>query len=224
MKNKEIYAVITGDIINSSRIREGDRENLLKELKHSFYEINERLIREVKTPVEMYRGDSFQMVIKKPDQALLISLIIRAKLRGITTSQKKEGVNYWDARISIGIGGIDYEAEKIVESDGEAFQLSGRGLDDMRKKQRLSIYTIWPEVNDEMEVACALSDVIVNRWTVSQAKVIYPYLLENKTQQELAEEFEITQGAISQRLTEAGNMDAMKLFIKRFEKLIKRGL
>lgn len=220
MAKKNVYAVITGDIIKSSNIKENERSHLLDELKSSLHKINERLIREDKPPAEIYRGDSFQIVLRQPEQALLIGLILRAKLRSITASEKKETVNYWDARISIGVGGIHYQADKIVESDGEAFQLSGRGLDEMRKKQSLSIGTIWPEVNEELEVACALAETIINRWTVSQAKVIYPYLLENKTQQELAQEFDITQGAVSQRLTEAGNMDAIKLFIQRYEKLI----
>jgi predicted DNA-binding protein YlxM (UPF0122 family) len=215
-----IFAVITGDIIKSSKIREEERSHLLNELKTSFEKINERFIKAAIPPFEIYRGDSFQIVLQEPQQALLIGFIIRAKLRSITTSEKKEVINYWDARISIGIGSIAYQGEKIVESDGEAFQLSGRGLDEMKKRNSLGIRTRWPAINEEFEVACALSETIVDRWTVSQAKVIYSYLLENKTQQELAEEFDITQGAISQRITTAGNIDAIKLFIQRYEKLI----
>lgn len=216
----DIFAVITGDIIKSSKIREEERGHLLHELKISLEQINEQFIKAATPPFEIYRGDSFQIVLQQPHQALLIGFIIRAKLRGITASEKKEAVNYWDARISIGIGSIAYQAAKIVESDGEAFQLSGRGLDEMKKRNSLSIRTVWPEINEEFEVACALSETIVDRWTVLQAKVIYSYLLENKTQQELAEEFDITQGAVSQRITTAGNVDAIKLFIQRYEKLI----
>lgn len=216
----DIFAVITGDIIKSSKIREEERRHLLYELKISLEKINEQFIKASTPPFEIYRGDSFQIVLQQPQQALLIGFIIRAKLRSITASEKKEAVNYWDARISIGIGSVAYQAAKIVESDGEAFQLSGRGLDEMKKRNSLSIRTVWPEINEEFEVACALSETIVDRWTVLQAKVIYSYLLENKTQQELAEEFDITQGAVSQRITTAGNIDAIKLFIQRYEKLI----
>ena len=92
----------------------------------------------------------------------------------------------------------------------------------MKKKQSLSICTVWPEINEELAVACALSETIINRWTIPQAEVIYPYLLKNTTQQALAVEFNITQGAVSQRLNEAGNVDAIQLFIRRYEKLINQ--
>lgn len=216
----KIYAVLTGDIIKSSKIKEEQREYLLETLKETFHEINAQLLKETTPPFEFYRGDSFQMVLKQPQKALLISLIIRARLRSITEQQRKGQKNYADARISIGIGGIAYKAKKLAESDGEAFQRSGRGLDAMKSKNSLGIQTTWPEVNEELAVACALSETIINRWTVSQAEVIYPYLLENKTQKELAKQFNISQVAVSKRLAEAGNIDAIKLFIQRYEKLI----
>lgn len=216
----EVYAVITGDIIKSSKIKEEQRSHLLKTLKSTFQKINKLLIKEEKVPFEFYRGDSFQAVLKKPQLALLTGLIIRAKLRSITESENREPIAYWDARISIGIGSIAYKAKNLAESDGAAFQLSGRGLDEMKKRNSLSIRTIWPEVNEEFEVACALSETIISRWTVAQAEVIYPYLLENKTQQELARKFNISQVAVSKRLMVSGNMDAMEKFIKRYEKLI----
>ena len=218
----KLHAVITGDIIGSSQIAKRYRQHLLDDLNKLFNDLNSHTIQSKQLLVEIFRGDSFQMVLEKPERALLVGLLIRAKLRSLTPADDHDGQNYWDARISIGVGEVTFWTDKIVESDGTAFQLSGRGLDDMKKKQSLSVRTIWPEVNRELEVACALSETIINRWTISQAKVIYPYLLKNKTQKELAEEFNITQGAVSQRLNEAGNLDAVKLFLHRYEKLISR--
>ena len=218
----KLYAVITGDIIGSGKLAKEEREDLLSNLKSLFGELNRHITKEKEPPAEIFRGDSFQMVLQQPEQALLVGLLIRARLRSLTASDDHEAQNYWDARVAIGIGEVTFRADRIVESDGTAFHLSGRGLDDMKKKRSLRIRTPWPEVDEELEVACALSETIVNRWTIAQAKVIYPYLLEKKTQQALAKAFNITQGAVSQRLNEAGNVDAIKLFIRRYEQLIAR--
>lgn len=65
--------------------------------------------------------------------------MIRAYLIGNAPEDEKNG---WDARISVGIGATEYKGESIVVSDGEAFRLSGRGLDNIEKK-RLTITTCW---------------------------------------------------------------------------------
>ncbi len=123
-----MLSVITGDIVQSSLLNQEERKMVLFELKELFKSWNKLF------PIEftIYRGDSFQAVLKNPAKSLLVSLLIRAKLRSLSTQNSLAKI--WDARISIGIGEIDFEAEKIIESDGEAFQLSGRNLDEMKRK------------------------------------------------------------------------------------------
>ena len=128
--NKKIYAVITGDVINSSRI-EGDYTKVLLAISKDILKYQDpRFI------FELYRGDSFQALISEPEKALLMSFIIRSGLRRNTSSKKLESI--WDARISIGFGKIKNQSidstSKIGSLDGEAFVLSGRTLDAMKKE------------------------------------------------------------------------------------------
>jgi transcriptional regulator with XRE-family HTH domain len=220
IRHMKIYAVITGDIIRSSSLPAEARSQLLRQLEQLFEDVDLYLSEQQQLAFEIYRGDSFQLLLEQPEQALLVAILLRAGLRSRQYGSKGEPL-YADARLSIGLGEISYRAEQLGKSDGEAFRRSGRGLDNMRKRQGISISTPWETLDEEMEVACILSEPIISRWTHPQAEVIYPYLLQKRTQQELAEDFGITQGAISQRLTEAGNIDAIKVFLHRYEKLIR---
>ena len=65
----------------------------------------------------MYRGDSLQVVVDKPEYALAIAIALRAKLKAETPDQQK----LWDAKLAVGIGEISFESDNIVTSDGEAF-------------------------------------------------------------------------------------------------------
>lgn len=211
-----MVAVITGDIVQSSKMDREQRHQLLSALQKMFSELDKYT-----EATEIYRGDSFQILLSQPEKALLLAMLLRAGFRKIPHRQDAQA-QYADARIAIGIGDISDRAGSLGMSDGEAFRLSGRALDEMSRRQRLIISTLWPDINEEMEVACALSEAIVSRWTHAQAGIIYSYLLSGKTQQALAKEFGITQGAVSQRLSDAGNIDAIRKFLQRFEKLISK--
>jgi hypothetical protein len=117
-----IAAVITADIVNSTLLSVKEQRKLLLKIEtiltsHKF---------------EFYRGDSFQVIVKNPEQALTLALQVRMAARVI-------GARY-DVRISIGIGSIQSRAKKISLSTGEAFTLSGRAFDSLSKSDsRLSI-------------------------------------------------------------------------------------
>ena len=210
-----IVAVITGDIVHSSKMDRKQRDYLLSQLKIIFRDLEKH-----SQAADIYRGDSFQMLLPRAEEALLVAMILRAGLRKLTKRDENQ-TDYIDARISVGVGEVSYTGQSLGTSDGAAFRLSGRGLDEMKRRERLKVSTLWPKINEEMEVSCALSEAIVSRWTHAQASIIYSYLRSQKTQQELAKEFGITQGAVSQRLSESGNIDAINKFLKRFAKLVR---
>jgi len=225
-----LNAVITGDLVKSSRIRDEDIESFLKSFKKSFNEINNYLL-SGNGLLEIYRGDSFQIVVKKPEKALLVSILLRSCLRTfqpslntqIKTNVKKSiYLAYSDARISIGIGTINYNKGNIVEWQGDAFKRSGQLFDQMIKgNKRLGINTPWIEINKELEVESMLADAIINRWTATTAETIYQYLLYQKNQSEIAKQFNIKQPSVHKRLVKYGNIDGIKFFIKRYNELIK---
>lgn len=187
MKNS--YAVITGDIVGFTKRTLSKREKLMSE--------TEKLISSwVKKPADagIFRGDSFQLLFDTPKEALYKSLLLRCWFKKDT-----EDENTTDVRMAIGIGGIAYQGKSVLDSDGEAFHLSGRAFDALEKGQYLKIVTPDQTKNEQLDAITQLVNLIINNWTANQAEVIY-LLLEGKTQQQMAAELKIVQSAVNNRL------------------------
>jgi len=205
-------AIITGDIVNSTKLTVEGREIMLNNLQ---------LIPEVLSPVqevsiEIFRGDSFQLGISNAASALRCALAIRAWLR----CHKVYGSNVLDARLAIGIGTLDYESDALSTSDGEAYRLSGRLLDDMNKS-RLEIRTPWHEVNEELKLSTAFADDIVSSWSQNQSKIILQRLVTLKNHVELSQELGISRQMVDKSL-KASNEELIEAYIKRYEYLITK--
>ena len=222
-KKTMMISVITGDIVKSSSIRDENRAALLALLKKTFGEINNTVLSASPANFEIFRGDSFQVVISQPELALITAVLIRAGLRGVMPESPPEGTRpgrTWDARLSIGIGEIFFDAGTAVESDGPAFRFSGTLLDEMKKTgSRLGIRTPWDDVNGELRVSCSFADQIISHWSAYQAQAVYHQLSENLTQQKLAERLGISQPGVSNRLI-TGNLPNINLMLERYHKLI----
>lgn len=174
-----IKGVITGDLVNSTHIAAEWRQTVMDALNACVNDFSSQ------TPIkiEMYRGDSFQVVVGNPELVLTVAIALRAKLKASTPDK----LDLWDARLSIGVGDVSFESENILTSDGEAFRLSGRAFDDLGKK-RLCISTPWTELDGNMELVTRFADDIVSGWTMKQATVFYHSLVFPKSQKKLAEE------------------------------------
>ena len=171
--------VITGDIVGSSQIKTGYRKDLLDCLNMMKSQL--QCVSPFK--MELFRGDSFQLLIENPSAAAKIALLLRAGLISHTPC-KDDGM--WDAKISLGIGNVEFLSDSIVTSDGEAFHYSGRQLDQMGK-HRLTIKTPWQDVDDELEVSTSFVDDIVMGWSSKQAGMIYLSFKEDLPKKEVAE-------------------------------------
>ena len=80
-----IKGVITGDLVNSTNIAAKWRQTVVDTLHVCIEEsIPLTLIK-----LEMYRGDSFQVVVDKPEYALAIAIALRAKLKAETPDGQK---------------------------------------------------------------------------------------------------------------------------------------
>ncbi len=221
--NSEHISVLTGDLIGYTQSRSGSREYLTRleealELASQRYRFNHHI----------FRGDSFQGILPEPSRSLEAALLIRSYLLSGSTLKAGDGQRAGDvrvrhdARISVGIGTADfYDLGRIGESDGEAFRLSGHGLDGMRKrKQNLSIVTPWDEFNGELEVECALMDAIISKWTEEQSHSIF-LTLQGLNQYQISERLGRTQSGISQRLSASGYWAIEKAMV-RFEEKVKQ--
>ena len=133
-----MVAVLTADLIDSSLYEEQVLQEVLDTLKQEFKDITLEY-KEDNVRLQIYRGDSFQGIIKKPEDALKIALQIKTAINRIhlkDTVKNKAYSKIADFKIAIGIGEQDLEREAISESNGPAFQFSGRTLDEMKAENR----------------------------------------------------------------------------------------
>lgn len=216
--------VITGDIVGSTKFDHSNREVFLIALNKTIAEANQYFEPSEKIISQIFRGDSFQILLPKAEDALRLAILIRLGLILIKDTYTYTNINSkkpieWDARVSVGIGSLDYINEDILLSDGEAFHNSGRAFDKL-KKSRLTVRTPWEDLNEEFEVECFLADVIIKRLSGKQAEITYNFLLRKITQKKLAKELGLKPQNINKSLSYGGI--ALEEFIKRYETLIRR--
>jgi hypothetical protein len=187
----EKYAVLTGDIVNFTQLPDKERLKLISEteslLKSWVNQPNE---------AEIFRGDSFQLIIGDITTAIKkgIQLICWFKKH----SDEKNKI-YLSSRISVGIGDIAYKGKSVLDSDGQAFHLSGRNFDKMTDNEILSIKTANDDINEQIAIILTFANIVINQLTAAQAEVIY-MAIDNYTQTRMAEELGIKQGAVNSRL------------------------
>lgn len=200
-------AVITGDIVESTFIRgTGKNDKFPIVIKECLVAVKNSEKKAIKKPFEIYRGDSFQGIVTDVKRALIVVLKIKAGLvmRSVNVNSRL------DARIAIGIGDINSAAKSIKESDGIAFNLSGKTLDEMKaKNKRISILSTNEKTNHHLDLLSTLVDLIAKRWSPQQAEVVY-HSLNGKTQNEIARLIAIKQPSIFQRAFLAHKNELMK--------------
>lgn len=210
-----IGAIITGDIVDSTKLSLAERKTMLKELQS----LPEILSSVDKIKFEIFRGDSFQIGIPDAKKSLKAALVIRAFLRSHLMTRSKILL---DARLALGIGTLDYEADTLSTSDGEAYRLSGRLLDNM-DKSRLEISSPWNKVNEELKLSTAFADDIISTWTQNQSKIILIKLLTSQTHYEIAKKLGVSRQMVDKSLR-ASKEGLISAYIRRFEELITKSI
>ncbi|RUA13329.1 MAG: transcriptional regulator [Flavobacteriia bacterium] len=188
-----MVAVLTGDIKNSTEHKTSEWLPLLKQALDRYG--NEP------SEWEIYRGDSFQLQTE-PEQALEAAVYIKACLKQ---------VRQMDVRIAIGLGEKTYDAEKITESNGEAFVYSGKGFENL-KKQNLAIKTSNASFDGHINLFLELALLTMDNWTPAISKTVKS-AIENPemNQRELASLLGKSQGNISEELKKAGFDEVQKM-------------
>jgi hypothetical protein len=188
-------AVITGDIINFTKLKPEKRQELILETEELLNSWTKR-----SGDAQVFRGDSYQVLFEDISDALTRSLQLVCWFKKHSEEAHKINLN---TRISIGIGAVAYKGKTVLNSDGEAFHLSGRKFDKMRPGEFLSLTTSDPRKNETIEVILNFVNKYINDWTLPQAAVIF-LILEGKTQQEIAEMLLLSQPSVNSRLKLAG--------------------
>jgi hypothetical protein len=106
------------------------------------------------------------LLLGRPQWALRTAVFLRASV----LAQGKA-----DSRVSIGVGPVEnVSTSRVSLSTGEAFYLSGQGLDDLTRNARMTIQI--PRSTGPLAgwlpVVAQLCDAIIDRWSSRQAEVV----------------------------------------------------
>lgn len=196
--------ILTGDIINSRKL---PSQIWMGELKKIFQKFGES-----PNDWEIYRGDEFQLEIKNPADALSGALLIKVFLKSIRL----------DARISLGFGDKNYDAEKITESNGDAFIRSGELFETLKKqKVNLAISSGNTNFDEEINLMLRLSLSFMDNWLQQSAEFIFTAMENpNASQEEIGAKLGINQAAVSRR-QKRSNYDLVKDMDTYYRKKIK---
>jgi hypothetical protein len=166
MTRLKYYAVLTGDIIGSSRLRPSQLESVRLMLMSAVDMVRGWKRGLVKGKPEFFRGDGWQLLLADPAMALRAGIFLRASLRAGELA---------DTRVAIGLGEVDKtSSEKVSLSTGQAFVLSGHALDEMTQYSRMTIRiprSAGP-LSDWLPVVGHLCDSLIDQWTKRQAETV----------------------------------------------------
>lgn len=193
-KSKKLYSVITGDIVKSSKLSLDQHKQLIKVMRSCSKDISKVFPDALKYEPELFRGDSWQLLIKKTELAFSIALFYRAYLKA------KMQLSSIDARMAISIGTVDFvEASFGI---GDAYKISGKALDKKGKRKIKFVSDIIPN-SDVIDLIIYNTDFISSRWTSNQCKIVL-LALQNMDQKAIASKLRITQQAVSKQIDSAG--------------------
>ncbi|TDS15345.1 SatD family protein [Maribacter caenipelagi] len=198
-----MIAIITGDIINSENHPSSQWIDLLKNYFNQFGA----------SPMnwEIYRGDEFQLKVTDKN-ALFTAIRIKAMLKTI------KGL---DVRMGIGVGLETYVGTGVTESNGPAYQRSGRNFETLKEsKINLSIATGDTKNDRTLNLMLRLALDFMDDWSVVSAEIVtmsldYPHY----SQKEIAQQLGIKQSAVSQRLKRA-RLDLVLDVLSYYKELI----
>ena len=211
-------AVITGDVVGSSRLSRPVRITLADRLQSTFEELSERYPGALPRRIDVFRGDSWQAFVDRPEKLLAIAIHAYCGLFAV------HGIR---TRMAMAIGTVDFlDDEDLGASDGEAFRKSGNLLGEMGERATFSLKVpsaagpVYHVAGDQMT---DLANLLGESWTKGQAMAIYMTMqYPDASQRELAARWKpapIRQPAVSQFLA-AARWDLIESMLKRYERVI----
>lgn len=191
---QQAIAVISGDIVNSTKLSSAQFEALLQRIK----DIQQLITAgNAANAHSIERGDEFQSVVHDIECALKYTLIYRIGIKALG----KE----FDSRISFAIASQADLRALVSQSMGKAFVLSGRGLKAL-KGDRLVFSSESQELTEQFELLFKYLDRQLTALTSRQCAVMLPMLqaTEVLSINELAEQLDVATATASKSLKASG--------------------
>ncbi len=212
MRNSSTYAVLSGDVVKSTALGENGLEALRDCWLEATREVRAWRRGLVRSKPEFFRGDAWQLVLEDPGMALRVAIFLRATLRARMRA---------DSRVAIGLGTVrKISRTRTSLSSGEAFEVSGRALDGMDSRERMTIEAARPG-GDWLPVVGVLCDELITRWSWRQAEFVARALHPSApTHEEIAKAQRpaVTKQTVTKALNAAG-WHAIEVAVERFESL-----
>lgn len=198
-----MIAVLTGDIVNSTKMSKQTYADVIKSLKGFLQDAHENY----GAVGEIYRGDEFQIQYPNPIDALKSTLLIKLALHLSAYSTKPI-----QCTLSLAYGDYETYDEKPNTSSGPVFIESGRGLSKTQRGE-LSMHLKQQNVQqkeqknnqDDVILLTQFLNHLLNRLTKTQAQLLYQYIQHGfAEQQKMAELTGTSRQNISNRLGNIG--------------------
>jgi len=213
------YCVLTGDIVGSSELALGARRRLAARLKRVGAELQRAHGAALPLPLEVFRGDAWQLFVARPGAALRVAL-------GVVASLRQDAEAPLATRIGLGLGSVRFVPGRAVSGgDGEAYAAAGSALDALGPHARMQL-AVAPREAAAVGVAPAALlralvttvDGLAQDWTPARARAVQS-ALTGVTQAEAAARWRpkrITQQAVAQHLAKA-RWSAVEAALAAFE-------
>ncbi len=182
--------VITGDIVDSTKMDEATRRQCLTTIEACFSAFGSH------ASGDIYRGDAFQIYTLAPEQLLYMAIKLRLSLLRLEPSA--------DVRLSLSVAkATARELPVRMSNNSEAFLMSGRHLDAM-KSARLTFSADDDAFADDGKIVCSLLDDVMSGLTTKMA-VALDVWIENTTlsHAELAKKLGLSRSAFTRVINRA---------------------
>ncbi len=197
-------AILTADIVNSSLLTT-EFNYLIDDLKHFFAE----------EKTDFFNGDSFRVLITRPENALMKCVKSRLLARKYSEDQAV------DIRVSINIGHLQSDDIDLRSSMDELLVASGRSFAKLQgTSRRLYISSGDKEKDFTYEILAEYADSLIAKITAKQAEIIYQ-LLSGKSQVETAAFLQLSTATVSKQV-KAGRYEEIRSVLNKFEILTNK--
>ena len=160
---KKRAGVITGDVSNSQSYSDAEFREIIATLRERLTYYAEYYGGDF----DIYRGDAFQLVVAQPQHSIAAAIGLRLALKAHAS-----GV---DVRMSVAVGEAQFRPSEVKTGTGDAFVLSGRGLDNI-KPHYLTFCSGEQTLDDKTQLLTRFADAHINGLTQTQSQTLLAYL------------------------------------------------
>ena len=224
-----VRATISADIVSSTALKVEELMLLQSEIRQFLENLSDRS--EGKDWGRLFKGDSVEIFLHDPHEALRVALLLKTIVKKTSVSKEKdkdvrrELFRRYGIRLAIGIGEMRTADQEQDILDGEAIYYSGRLLEKQKQSGNDRILMngsmCFGSKNDAIDeymiVILDFLDILCREATSRQCEIIY-YRLLGKQEKEIAELLRISQPAVNKQSNAAG-WNAIESAVNYFEKL-----